>query len=340
MLKVSIFGIGNFGFALLKHLSEKADKGEFTLHAYDRDKELRKSLRNKRRHLIHHQGVRISKNVVIEETPKSLVKETDVLILAITSNAIKEVVRNIKPYINKKIIILNTAKALDSDTGERFSVIISNYLRDIKHSYSLAMIAGGTIARDLFNEEPLGVDIASENRKALKVLKNIFISNNLNVYTKTDLKGVEYAAAFKNVISILAGIINGLRFSYGSETHIISRAAGEVKRLVVNNLGGKEKTFSIESQCWGNDMWMSATGDTRNREFGFLLGSGYTTPKAILKMKKENKTIEGINTIKIINKVLKNNKNYFPLIHNVYEIVLNTKDAKKTILNLMKSNEI
>lgn len=340
MLKISIYGVGNFGFALLNHLSKKADRGEFALYAYDRDKDLRKFLRNKRRYLIHHRKVGISKNVVIEEAPERLVKGTDILVLAVTSNAIREVVNNIKLYINKKIIILNTAKALDSNTGERFSVIISDYLRNIKYPFSLAMIAGGTIAGDLFNGEPLGVDIASENRRVLRVLKDVFVSDNLNVYTTTDLKGVEYAAAFKNVISILAGMMHGLGFSYGSETHIISRTAAEVKRLVVNKLGGKERTFSIGSQCWGNDMWMSATGDTRNKEFGILLGKGYKVKEALKKMKKENKTVEGINTAKVIKKIIKNDKNTFPLLCGLSEIIFNSKDARKTILDLMKSNKI
>lgn len=340
MLKVSIYGIGNFGFALVKHLSKKAAKGQFFLHAYDIDRRLRESLRKEGRHLIHHRDIRISKNVVIEENPKNLAGGADILILAVTSNAIREVVKGIKSYINKKIIILNTAKALDSQSGERFSVIISDSLKDMKYPFSIAMIAGGTIAKDLFNEEPLGVDIASEDKKALRILKDIFVSDNLNVYPTTDLRGVEYASAFKNVISIFAGVIHGLGFSYGSETHMISRLAGEIKNLVVNKLGGRSDTFSIGSQCWGNDMWMSATGSTRNREFGILIGQGYTTKKALAKMQKENKTVEGINTIKAIKKIIKNNKQNFSLLYSINEIIFDDENPKETILNLMRSNKI
>ena len=340
MFKVSIYGIGNFGFALLKNLSKKTDRGDFFLHTYDIDKNIREYLRKRRRHLIHHRDIRISKNVVIEENPKNLVGGADILILAVNSNAIREVVKGIKPYIDKKIIILNTAKALEASSGEPFSVIISDCLKDIKYPFSIAMVAGGTIAKDLFNEEPLGIDIACEDKGVLKVLKDIFISDNLNVYTTTDLKGVEYAAAFKNVISILAGVMRGLGFSYGSETHVISRAAGEIKNLVVNELGGEEKTFSVESQCWGNDMWMSATGLTRNREFGILLGQGYSTEKALAKMEKENKTVEGINTVRSIKRIVGRNKNKFPLLYSINEIVLKNKNVKGTILYLMKSNKL
>jgi len=332
--------MGNFGFALLKHLTKKINKNQFTLHVYDKNEIVRKSLKKKKQHPFLHPSILINKNVIIEDTPKNLVDKTDILILAVTSSAIREVVGSIKSYINKKMIIVNTAKALESESGERFSNVISNCLKNTKYSFSIAMLAGGTIAKDLFCREPLGIDIASRNKKTLKILKEIFTSDNLDVYITTDLKGVEYAAAFKNVISIFAGLMKGLGFSYGSETHIISRTAGEIKRLVVKSLGAKEKTFSNESQCWGNDMWMSATGNTRNREFGILLGKGYSPQKAIAKMTKENKTVEGINTVRVIKKIIKNNQHSFPLLYSISEIILKNKDPRKAILNLMKSNKI
>ncbi|OQX71310.1 hypothetical protein B6D52_01920 [Candidatus Parcubacteria bacterium 4484_255] len=341
MLKVSIYGIGDFGFALLKHLSEKADKGQFSVCAYDKNKKLRDFLRKEKKHPIHYKNIKINKSIIIEKTPKNLIKGADVLILAITSNAISCVIKKIKPYINKKIIILNTAKAIDPHSGERPSAIICNHLKDLKHPFSVAMLAGGTIAKDLFNKEPLGADIACKDKKVLKTLKNILISKNLNLYETTDLAGVEYAAALKNAISILSGIMRGLKFSHGSETYIISRAANEAKELVINKLGGKEKTFSIGSQCWGNDMWMSATGNTRNRKFGILLGQGYTTKEALATMQKRNKTVEGVNTIKAVKKIIKNNKNAVPILYNLNKIISNSgKNAKKIILDLVSSNKI
>ena len=340
MLKIAVYGIGNFGFALLRHLSKKSDDRNFALYAYDRDINLMNHLKSKREHLKHHKGIKISDSVIYATNIQELINNTDILVIAVTSDAIKQIISDLKPYINKDLIILNTAKALDVRTGARLSKVISDGLKDINHSFSVAMLAGGTIAHDLFNHEPLGVDIASEDEKTLKVLRDIFTSDNLNVYTTTDLKGVEYAAAFKNVIAILAGVISGLGFSYGSETHMISRAAGEVKKLVVTKFGAEESTFSIESQCWGNDLWMSCTGNSRNREFGILLGKGYRTEEALQKMKKKNKTIEGINTSRVIKKLIGNNENAFPILYNTHEIVFEGKDPMETITYLMHSNRI
>jgi glycerol-3-phosphate dehydrogenase (NAD(P)+) len=337
-LKISVYGVGNFGFALLTHLNRRQATGkDFSLYGYDKNKELMDYLRSKRMHPLHHRNVRISTSVIFPSSSEELVADTDILILAVTSDAIGQTISDLKSHINKKLILVNTAKALDAETGLRFSVIISECLRDVRHPFSVAMFAGGTIAKDLVNREPLGVDIASEDMRTLKILKSIFAADNLRVYTTTDIRGVEYAAAFKNVVSILAGIASGLGLSYGSQTYMISRAAGEVKKLVVGKLGGKEKTFSIESQCWGNDMWMSCTGGTRNREFGILLGRGYKPGEAAAEMQERNKTVEGINTVKAVKRLIEGSESDFPLLQAASEIALGCKDPRTTITRLMKS---
>lgn len=343
MLKISIFGIGNFGFAILKHLDNKQlvyNHKYFELYAHDRNNRLIENLNKNKKHLLHHKNIRIGDTIVFTKDIHQLIANTDILILAVTSDAIREVISKLKYFINKDLIILNTAKALDKRTGKRCSEIIKDELIGIKYNCFLAMLSGGTIAEDLFNHEPLGVDIASSDETTLKILKNIFISSNLNVYTTNDLIGVEYASAFKNVLSIFSGIVEGLGFSYGSRTHMISRASKEIKTLVVDKLGGLESTFSIESQCWGNDMWMSCTGNTRNREFGILIGKNVNPKDVYMEMKRNNKAIEGMNTVKIIHKLVKNDYSNFPILCSIYNIVYDNANPRKEILKLMSLNTI
>ena len=338
-LKISVCGLGNFGFAIIKHLSENAERGGFSLCGCDQDKELLENLRTKRQHTIHHTDTKINDEVVFVDTLRELTEDADILVMAVTSTAIKEVIRAIKPHINKKLIILNTAKALENNTGERYSKILAEELANIEHSVSIATLAGGTIASDLFKHEPLGIDIASEDEETLEVLKDIFVSDTLSVYTTTDIKGVEYAAALKNVIAIMAGVVKGLGFSYGSETHLISRTAGEVEKLAIK-LGARPETFTTCSQCWGNDMWMSCTGNTRNREFGILLGKGLSVKEVVAKMKQENKTVEGIHTLQVVKKLTEGNCDEYPLLCGVDRMVDQNENPRQTVIDLLKSNTI
>lgn len=298
---VSIYGIGNFGFALLKHFDNKKDD-KINIQAFDRNKDLVINLEKNREHLFFHKNIKISSRVNFCDSPESLITNSDILILAVSSDATRQILKIVKEFAPKKgLMIVNTAKALENHSGKRLSEIAEEELKGINYSYSL--IAGGTIAKDLFRHEPLGMDMASQDFNQAKFLAEIFSSENLNVYPTDDLIGVEYASALKNVVSILAGIINGLGLSYGSETHVISRTAELISKACTDELGAKEKTFTIGGQSWGNDLWMSCTGKTRNREFGIMVGKGTPVADALAQMAEQNKIVEGINTIRIINKI-------------------------------------
>jgi len=339
-MKIAIYGIGAFGFAITKHLSENLKRNpNYSLFAYDRNPKLMKKLRRSRKHLYHHPKVKVNKKVNFVSSPQELIDQADVLILAVTSSSIPEVMKQCQKFINKDIVIVNLAKALYYKTGQRFSQVVEQILEKSSFKHSYAALGGGTIAADLFQQEPLGIDIASKDKKTLRILSRIFTSDNLNVYTTTDLPGVEYAGAFKNVISILAGIICGMGFSYGSETHFITRAAHEIALFLQKKAKVSPLTFSIQSQCWGNDLWLSCTGNTRNRQYGMLIGKGNSPQQALKIMGKKHKTVEGINTIRILKKLLPNKRQY-PIMQGIYEIVIQGRKPKPIIQELMSSNRM
>ncbi|MDO5561778.1 MAG: hypothetical protein Q4G02_03345, partial [bacterium] len=149
----------------------------------------------------------------------------------------------------------------------------------------------------------LGMTLAGKNLAAAQQLAPIFASDWLQVQTSDDLLGVQYASAFKNLISLVIGIIAGLGYGYGTQTHALSLVAAECERLAIS-LGAQAKTFTFVSQCWGNDMVMSATGETRNRALGILLGEGLNFEQALIRLQKQGKTAESANTLQILPKIV------------------------------------
>ncbi len=300
MKNIAIYGVGAFGYAILKHLDNKQDS-TLQLIGYDHLPEVAESLTTKRTHPFFHTTTSISESPVFVTTPEELLRDAAIVVLAVSSDSSRDVARTIKAHARPGVIIVNIAKALDKKTGKRISEVIAEELASFDYRY--AALAGGTTADDFFHHEPLGVDIASPDKATGNELKQLFTSDNLDITTTDDLLGVEYASALKNVVSILAGIVHGLGFSYGSETHIISVTAGSIGRVCVEQLGAQPETFSIASQSWGNDMWMSCTGNTRNRAFGELLGKGKPANEALAEMRKDRKLVEGVNTLQIIDQL-------------------------------------
>jgi len=338
---VAIYGVGRFGYAMLQHLQHKVPQG-LSLRAYDRDEHVRRELVEHRRHPYHDSEAPLNTGVEIADSPAELLRDRQALIFAVSSESSREVAGVVAqaPWPGP-LTIVNTAKALDYQTGRRLSEVVARVMRETPppHTYTYAALAGGTIASDLLHEEPLGMTIACEDDGALSPLTRLFESPNLWAQATTDLVGVEYAGALKNVIAICAGMVRGQGYSYGAVTHLISRLASEIENFCVDRLGARRETFSIGSQCWGSDLWMSCTGPTRNGALGELLGQGMSLDEANRRMAEQRKTVEGVQTLRAIGAFVERYPEQLPLLLIAKRIILDGQPPQTLIDALMRREQ-
>jgi len=158
----------------------------------------------------------------------------------------------------------------------------------------------------------MGIDAAA-NDKTNELAKALLENKLLRVYKVSDLKGLEYASAFKNILSMFAGILDGQNLPQSSKTFLITRAAKEAKEYSVN-MGAKPEPFAFERQCWGSDVWMSSTTNTRNYRFGKSLGQ--TDNIQITKDKFKYILVEGLRTIEALDNLEK-----YPLLAAIKKIL-------------------
>ena len=316
---ILVYGLGNFGYAILKRLDDKL-WDNYQISWFDRKKELIQNLEQYKTHTLFHKEHSVSNWITFYNDKQLAVSRADIIVLAITSSALLEVIPEIKKSFKDNVIICNTVKAL-SQNALTYSQEISSLLRGQNFSYNV--ISWGTIASDLFLWFPLWATIAWEHIESVQELKKIFEWNTLHIETSPDVLGVEYAGVFKNIWSILAGYVSASWYPYGTETYILSKLAWEIEKLCITHLGANAETFSMQSQCWGNDYWMSCTGNTRNRQFWELLWWGMKYNEAIEEMQRQNKTVEWVNTLKSLKDIFVKNRislEYFPTIKSILKL--------------------
>jgi glycerol-3-phosphate dehydrogenase (NAD(P)+) len=296
MTKIGLIGAGNFGFALAYHLDRKKDP-QLNLHLYDHNHDTLEHIKHTRTHPHFFPTISLSDKVNIAPDLPSLVADTQILIFAMVSTALANVLDHLKDHIQPQTIIVSVMKALDAQTGLPLTQIIQTTLKS--SSPIPAVFAGGTTGKGLTKEEYLGGTLACLNPQATQTLVNLLQSPYLRLQTSTDLLGVQYAGSFKNLVSVIVGIIKGLGFDYGTQTHALSLTASECQQLALS-LGAQAQTFSFASQCWGNDLVMSATSDTRNHTLGIKLGEGISYSTALAEMTTAGKTYEAANTLAVL----------------------------------------
>jgi len=336
--RVAVHGVGHFGYAMIRHLASKKQPPA-TIRGFDVNDDVRRALQRDRRHPFHHAQSPLPKRVEIVDDVRTLLDGADMLILAVNSSATREVAASLVEIgWSGALPIVNTAKALDFETGRRLSEIIADALEKASLEFRYAALAGGTIADELLHAEPLGMTIACEDEPMLKRLRPLFSSDTMWVQTTTDLVGVEYAAALKNVVSICAGMARGMNLSIGGVTHLISRMAFEIEDFCVRILGADRATFSIGSQCWGSDLWMSCIGPTRNGALGEMLGQGRSLEEAEREMASQHKTVEGVQTLRALRRVIAEHPGELPLLRAAERVILEDAPASALIDALMASD--
>ncbi|RME31248.1 hypothetical protein D6789_03325, partial [Candidatus Woesearchaeota archaeon] len=275
MKPVAVIGCGAFGYALGVLLART--HAELTVNVYDIDACIIEALRTKRRHPYFHTDLLAPKNLIAHETAADCLAEAGTVILAVPAQFMRKTCMSIKEALPAHAVLLNIAKALEQGTNLRMSEVIREVLGKQR---VVATLSGGMIAKDAIYGAPVGAEIASEDTKALTRLRHLFLATTVHVETTRDIIGVEYGGAFKNVIAIGAGIIDGLGWGASTKAFFVARSLREIEDLSVA-LGAKRATFHTASNFWMGDLMTTCFGDSRNRLLGELIGTGCSREEAV-----------------------------------------------------------
>ncbi len=310
--KIVILGAGAFGFAFAKLLECKSR--DYDIYLYDPVDYYIDGINRTREHPVFHKGVKLSENIKATKNYDEAVKNGDMYILAIPSVFMREAMRILKDHVKEGAILLNLSKALEKGTNKRMSEVISEEMKGKK--IHIATLSGGMIASDVVHEKRMMADVGCQNQVIGEKICEIVSNDYFKAEPTLDLVGVELAGSFKNVVAIGAGILDGEGKSYEKENYL-EKATNEIKTLAVE-MGAREETFEEGSHCWWGDLRATCFGDSRNRLFGELIGKGLTPEESLKEMERQNKTVEGYNTTKVVYELSISYGVKMPLIESLY----------------------
>lgn len=323
--KITIIGAGAFGFAFARLISLNSTEKEIFI--FDINKVYIDHIKKTSMHPVFHGNSKLPDYVKATIDLKKALNKTNLVILAVPSKYLKQSLKDIKENINSRPIYLSLTKGLDPISGKAPYEIIKKEL-NIKRK--LAVLSGGMIAREVTLENPLAADLACRSIRYSRKIFELISSKSFKVNICRDVVGVSYAGILKNVIAIGAGIIEGLGYKESSKSALISYFAKELVSVSMF-LGANKNTFKMGSQAWMGDLMTTCFGNSRNREFGVLVGQGKNINEILEKMKEEKKSVEGYHTTKLLFEFSKKNKLEMPLLNILYNILYKGKNPKEIL---------
>jgi len=321
-MRIGILGAGSWGTALAFLLGKK---GEDVL-IWARRKEIADWINDRNENRFYLPGILLPPNIRATIEIEEAVEGKDVIVLAVPSFAMREVVERLSQCDIGSAIVVSAAKGLE-ESGKRMSEVILEIMPSLKER--LLVLSGPNLAGEIVREIPTTSVVAGEESLS-SLVQELFATHYFRVYRNEDIIGVELGGALKNIIAIGAGINDGLGFGDNTKSALMTRGLAEMIRLGLR-LGASFQTF-FGLAGLGDLVATCASPLSRNRRLGELIAKGRSLEEA----KREiGQVAEGEPTTRAAYNLAMSLGVEMPITCEVYNVLFKGKDPRQAVIDLM-----
>jgi glycerol-3-phosphate dehydrogenase (NAD(P)+) len=321
---IAVLGAGSFGTALAILLARNGN----ATRLWGRNSAQLNAMAEKRENQKYLPDVAFPENLTVTSDLALALENVEDILVVTPSYAFSQTLSQIKELSPNNVRIAWACKGLEPDSG---AFLQDRVVEVFNQNCPKAVLSGPTFAKELALGLPTAITLASDNNCFAEQLSQRLVNQTFRVYTSTDLIGVQFGGAIKNIIAIGAGIADGLGYGANARTALITRGLAEMTRLGIH-LGGKRETFT--GMAGLGDLVLTCTDNqSRNRRFGLALGQGASMQQAAEEI---GQVVEGVRNAKEIFQLAKKHKIEMPICQVIYNILylnLSPKDAAKDLLS-------
>ena len=320
-MNIGIIGTGAYGLALALQFNENRKNVVRAWTKFESEKDEIVSYRENRKVL---PGVKIPSDIEISTNLEYVVKNSDIIVIAVPAAFVGDVSSEIKKYYRRNQQFVLASKGIERGTCQFVDEIFRKHIK----TKNYCVISGPSFAVDIVTDCPIGLTIASERKKTIKIVRKALENETIRLRESNDIIGVEICGSIKNVIAIAAGILDGMGYPESTQAMFITESLNDIKELI-SKLGGNKDT--ILTYAGFGDLLLTATSKkSRNYTYGMMIGK--KLPQEEIENYVRTTTIEGLYTIQSIYKLLKHKKVRMPIINLIYDVI----NEKKSVSALPK----
>lgn len=278
-------------------------------------------------------GVKIPKQIIWSRNLAEAVQGARAVILAVPSQALREVCVKLKPHLKPGVLLVNTAKGLEIKSGMRLSQVAEDVFGAGIRDY-FAVLSGPSHAEEVARQMPTVLTAAAGRKEIACTVQDMYMSAVFRVYTNPDVPGVELGGALKNVIALATGIVQGLEYGDNITAALMTRGLAEMTRMGVA-MGGHHRTFNGLSGM-GDLVVTCCSRHSRNRRAGELIGQGYSLQECLNSV---GMVVEGVPTTRVLFHLAEDYGVDMPITRACYNILYNQIPPLQAVEALMKRSK-
>ena len=161
------------------------------------------------------------------------ISKYDLVIMAVPAQSLRGVFQFLKQknkgnFKNGRPFFATTSKGIEQNSLKLPFQIFEEIWGTDQY---IASLSGPSFAKELMEQLPSCVTLASHNQELLKLVAPMLHSSYFRIYDSEDIIGVEVGGALKNVIAMIAGAVDGLELGYNARAAVITRGLSEIARV-------------------------------------------------------------------------------------------------------------
>lgn len=322
---IAVIGAGSWGTAL----AMVAARNRHAVTLWAREPEVVSSISNNRRNPFYLSDFELPENIRATSSIEDALKDANMVLIVVPSHALREVVRQMLPFINSEMVFVSATKGVENHSLMRMDEVIADTLGD-KSAARFVALSGPSFAREVAKEDPTAIVAASRDAGLSEATQKQLSSNVFRVYTNDDVIGVELGGAVKNVVAIASGVVRGLGFGTNAVAAIITRGLAEMTRLALAQ-GARAETMAGLAGL--GDLVLTCTGElSRNRFVGVELGRGRKLSDILADMRE---VAEGVKTTRAIYELGQRLNIDMPITASIHALLYEDKSALEAANELM-----
>ncbi|MEW6442607.1 MAG: NAD(P)H-dependent glycerol-3-phosphate dehydrogenase [bacterium] len=261
---VLVVGGGSFGTALASLLAELGRDVLLWVRRKEQAEEINTQHTNNR----YCPGQPLPAGLRATTDLRAAIRTAPIVLVVIPSRSFREVAAQIGDHIQGDQILVHATKGIEIGTFKRMTEI----LREETCALKIGVFSGPTLAVEIMSRHPVGATVASRYREVVDRVQALFRSDRMRVYGGHDVIGTELGGAFKNIVALAAGSVDGMGFGDNTKALVMTRGLSEMTRFGVA-LGADVFTFGGLAGI-GDLITTCASPLSRNHRVGVALAKG------------------------------------------------------------------
>lgn len=323
-MKIGYLGAGAWGFALASLLAGKG----YEVVCWSIFPDLVKKLNETKSHPMLP-GSKCEGNIRFTSDLKEVLDNADLIVESVTSAGIRPVFNQIKEIAIPKCPVVITSKGIEQKTGLILSDVIVDILGENFRS-NIGAVSGPSYATEVVLGLPTSVVGSAYSEELMLLVCDVFTTRTFRVYPNSDMRGVAFGGALKNIIAIACGLAEGMGLGYSARAALMTRGLHEMRKLAVANRCLTETLYGLSGL---GDLCVTCNAMTsRNFKFGYLISQGMSVEQA---QKEIGMAVEGAYTSVSALELSRESNVLMPITETVYRILyegLPPKDAVKILM--------